>query len=176
MWAEATASAQGPTPTPIVLVGPRTLVDGTRQYSLELPEGWWAVAVAGTTLTNYDSDKLTDVHQLPPGGIKVYLGIGSLDGLSVNELIENKKAREVAAYNEDAPGSADNLKFTDVQPLQLGPHPAFEYYMTTPEQFVIRYIVLSQDDRIITIAISPADSRAMDEALMILSTLTFLPR
>lgn len=176
MWAEATASAQGPTATPIVLVGPRTIVDSTGQYSFELPEGWWATALAGTSLTNYGGDKLTDVNQFPPGGMKVDIGIDSLNGRTVNEWLAYFMALAVEGENALLEGSGSDMTFTEVQALQLGPHSAYEYYMTTPQQVVYRQIAIPQDDRIIIIGIRPVDSPAMDEALLILSTLKFLPR
>lgn len=66
-----------------------------------------------------------------------------------------------------------------MQPLQLGPYAAFEYYLITPEQIAVRFIAFAHETRLIFISLSPANSPAQDEAmaaaLRILETLTFEP-
>jgi hypothetical protein len=74
----ATASAPPPRPTPGPVIGPQTITDPAGNYRLELSSGWWASLGGETILTNYDEDKVPNVHTFPPDGLKIQIGVGQL--------------------------------------------------------------------------------------------------
>jgi hypothetical protein len=179
-----TAEARIAEVTPITQVGPRTIVDSDGYFSLEVPEGWWGSTTeiwrgyfaTQIFLRNFADDDATDVKHLPEGAIVIFIGQRRFDDVTVDAVLKDQMTRQVDVAEEFEAGSGDGLRFTSVQPFQLGPFSALEYYMTNADQDVARYLAFAHEDRMISIYIRPgtADSPTMDEALAILSTLTFL--
>ncbi|HLB46157.1 MAG TPA: hypothetical protein VJL59_03935 [Anaerolineales bacterium] len=171
--AEIIATSCAPTPTPQgALVGPQTIRDPGGHFSLTLLPGWYASAVGITVITNYDTEKISDVHTFPSGGLKIQIGVGKLEsGQSFEQWLSNWIAVSISPPPDSGlPG----LTATEPQPYILGNYEGVTYFIN--DEYRIMEIVLPvRDRRVIIIGLTPADSPALTEALSMLASLEVLP-
>jgi hypothetical protein len=163
-----------PTPTPTVTPegAPVIITDPEGNFRLQLLPGWRASVGRITVITNYDTEQLSDVHSYPSDGLKIQIGIGRLPAdKSFEQWQEEWIALETSPVPEDGwPGQTA----TDPIPYMLGPYEGFSYYLNGEIRVFEIHLLLS-GSRVMGIQLMPADSPALEEALVMLSTLEISP-
>ncbi len=165
--AEALTQMAAPVPTNTPLPdGTTCYANRAAGYTLSLPAGWHAAIPWDTQINaylyNYDETQGGgEVFQ--PGWQKIDLSVYPLPtGATFESWVEAERASEMAG---DPPAGG----LTDAQPYTLGEYRGVFYRYEGFGDAVL--IKLSAGEKVISIALTPADSTAQAEALAMLATL-----
>ncbi len=173
-WPPDFTPSPTPTPTTTPEGTPVVIYDPVNHFSLRLLPGWYATmpdtnAIGGATqITNYDIN-----NTLPPGGLFIQISSGSLKpGQSFAQWLSEWRALETSPES-----GAFGVTLTEPQPYTLGRYEGVTFIKNSLSgAHVLEIDLLSGDGRVVVIGLTPADSSALPEALLMLSTLEISPQ
>ena len=160
----ATASVWTPGPNHEPVFGEQLIQDPKGRFRLKLASGWRAYLGGDPIIQNYEADSL------PPGGLKIQLGISQL---ATGQSFEQWQAQWIAL--EASPDFAGaNATISEPQLFALGQYTGTTYTITSSYLPVMEILLLDKS-QVAIIGLTPANSPAIDEALRMLATLQLLP-
>jgi len=153
------------------------IYDPLGRFSLKLLPGWRASvpsanAVSGATvIINYDDENLGGEGAFPPGALKIQIGAGKLPaGQSFEQWLSDWLTYRTV---EEFPGPRPTA--TEPMPYQLGRYEGVTFFRTGLDYTSMEIVLPLSDERVMAIGLVPADSPALSEALLMLSTLDVSP-
>ncbi len=171
-------SENQPTPTQEVS-GPTRFIDQLNQFSLQLPTGWHTDgppdinSVGGASVFyNYSRDEVKSNHgfiELPPNAIKVQVSSAKI---SEKENFEQWISAAIERTISSEQGKQYNTTTTSPYEYELAGYTGLAYSVTDSTGTTLLSINLQVDDnRVLIIIITPANSSSVSEAISILETL-----
>jgi hypothetical protein len=173
-WDIITPPAPSPTSGPVI--GPQTLYDPLNHFSINLLPGWYAYApdakaIAGvTTISNYDMNL---IDSRPPNGLSIQISVGQLGvEQTFEQWLSNWRTLETSPEN-----GAFGVTLTEPKPFMLGRYQGVSFIgkvLNGPDTLEID--VVTSDNRVAVIGVSPADSPLISKVLSMLSTIEISPK
>jgi hypothetical protein len=165
-----------PQPTPGPVVGPRSVYDPLNRFSITLLPGWYAYtpdakAIAGvTTISNYDMNL---VDNRPPSGLSIQISIGQLSAdQTFEQWLSYWRALETSPEN-----GSFGVTLTEPESLMLGRYKGVRFVgKSLNSGDTLEIDLVTNDNRVAVIGVSPADSPLLSEVLSMLSTIEISPK
>ena len=157
-------------------MGPQAIYDPLNRFSVKLLPGWYAYApdakaIAGvTTISNYDMNL---IDSRPPNGLSIQISVGQLGvEQTFEQWLSNWRALETSPEN-----GAFGVTLTEPKPFMLGRYQGVSFIgkvLNGPDTLEID--VVTGDNRVAVIGVSPADSPLITKVLSMLSTIEISPK
>ena len=149
-------------------------IDPLYRYSLEIPQGWYILptpsdAVYGSAvLFNYDPNASEISGETPADGLKVQIGVAPLvAGQNFNDWVTKWIDFQV---NGDS-GKANNVHVSRLDPITVGKYPGMKSVFLNPfSSSTLEIDMLLNNDQVMTVGLTPADSPDVNEFLQILES------
>jgi hypothetical protein len=171
LWAKTPEPTATATPLPDKL----SFYEYENHYSLKLLPGWYAYNANGgeDSITNYDDNVVTDLNNFQPGNLKINISVGKL---SADQSLRQWVANRIKVNTSASPDSPmPPATATEPQAYTLGHNEGVAYYINGRQLRVMEIILLWGDHGVMVINVMLADSSALPEALLMLSTINYLP-
>jgi uncharacterized delta-60 repeat protein len=149
-------------------------VDPVYSYQMEVPDGWYLSptpknSVYGAmVLFNYDPESSDTSGNLPPGAVKMQIGVAPLP---TGQSIEDWRVKWINFQTNYEPFKDLAMGFGISEVFVVGELTGLKYAVNGPYQSPSLEILLTDGNQLFVIGIAPSSSSTVTEALKILSGL-----